>query len=579
MTTPPSGERKVHETVYECRLCELVRRTTLSATPDYQPSIADVLLFENDEFVVTPGLGAITPGYLLITSKSHLPACSFVRPATLERLDDTIDFVLRYFRNGFGEGCAFEHGIVGLPLEEISCVNHLHVHILPKLRGLDDVVGEKGKAVRFSHLTKLQSALPSNKTDYIWLKKSNEPYNLYTFPSVPSQFVRKAYAKISNIADWDWRVTPHWDNIETTVDVMSRVLPSQPIAMPKNAPSLDPDAMPEWLARLFGQDSRRQTILAGVNDDDCAVVAVDRKLIVLTSDFLNSSPISIELGIGNNKTLGRLLVAQVLSDLCGTGASPRYMLTNITLERGTPKKQFMSLMRGIREEASKNGVAVIGGDTKLGRSRAICGTGIGTARSKRNLFLMNGARAGDLIWTSGFLGSTSAAVLGLRELTLDRKDTTWAKKALTQPQLPMKKSAAVSRLGIGRGGTDISDGLGEDLRRLCIASGVGAEIDVASIPVSREAAKQAHQRGLPPWSLTFATGGEFQFIVTTSKRAKSKMKELGFTLIGKNTKSRAVTMRLPDGSIRPLPRTGHRDVRNLPFYEEILLLARKAANV
>jgi thiamine-monophosphate kinase len=303
--------------------------------------------------------------------------------------------------------------------------------------------------------------------------------------------------------------------------------------------SLDPDEMPPWIAGLWPKRRRPRELLAGVNDDDCAVVKWGGRYLVATTDFLNANPIALELKIGSMWDLGRLVVASNLSDLYGSGAVPVALLIGVTLPHGATQTEFKQFMRGVKLEADRQGVPVVGGDSKLGKSRALLGVAIGSAQSRRHLFLKNGARPGDIIWVSGNLGSVAAAVWGYRRADLPRRWKGWARKALLIPRLPRKASRGVSACCLGHGGTDISDGFGADLFELCRASAVGAVVEGEMIPTAPQVKRAASVADVPAWRFAFASGGDFQFIVTTGKTARKQMNRFGFHEVGEITASRA----------------------------------------
>ncbi|MEX0715161.1 MAG: AIR synthase related protein [Planctomycetaceae bacterium] len=316
-----------------------------------------------------------------------------------------------------------------------------------------------------------------------------------------------------------------------------------------------------------------------MNDDDCAVIRFGDVLLVATTDFVNSHPISIELGIGSFHTVGRLAVAANLADLCGSGAAPKIFLAAVTMPRGTVEDDFITVMEGMREESRRWNVPIAGGDTKLGTALAIGGAAIGIAVSERNLFLKHRSRPGDLVWASGQLGSCSAAVWGLAERYGDSHWQRWAIDTLTVPDLPLSKSRAVSDAELGRGGTDISDGLGMDLSQLCDCSDLGVVVEADHVPVAPEARAFAVDSGLPPWALAFGIGGEFQFLVTTEARHGDTMNAMGFHLIGETTSSKDRLLRFPGGRLVDFPTAGHRDVRDLTFIQETRSLVQAAADV
>lgn len=338
---------------------------------------------------------------------------------------------------------------------------------------------------------------------------------------------------------------------------------------------LDPDDAPDWLARLFSI-ADHDFVIAGVNDDDCAVVQWDESLLVVSTDFLNASPIAVQLEIATQEDLGRLVVASSISDLCGSGARPLYLLLGATLQHGTSEEDFQRLMTGAKHAAALWNVSVIGGDTKLGPARALFSVGIGSAKSRSNLFLKNGGRPGDLLWCSGHLGSCSAATLGLSSHNVTDRWAEWAKSAILNPQIPLHKSRELSSRKLGKGGIDISDGLGSDLHKLCRASNTGAVIDALSIPFDMQVAEFAATIGVEPWCFAFGSGGDCQFVVSTDPSVQAEVAKLGMYLIGKLTNEARLDLQIGNQKIL-VPSTGHRDAHRLSFPDEILALVRQVS--
>lgn len=346
----------------------------------------------------------------------------------------------------------------------------------------------------------------------------------------------------------------------------------------KKNDKLDPDLMPEWLAKVWPRHNYSNNVIAGVNEDDCGVVSCPKGVLIITTDYINSRPFVMELGIGNMETLGRLVVDANLSDLCSTGANPKYFMSAITMPHESLERDYKKIIFGIKEECLKHNVSVIGGDSKLGKSLAINGTAIGFAKSKNNLFLKNKAMPEQLLWSSGNLGSCSAAILGYASGGVRYSWNKWAKNVLIRPEVPIDKSRKLSLSQLGIAGIDVSDGLGNDIYRLCKASNVGVIIEADKLPVAQEVQEYSKTINIPSWVFPFASGGEFQFIVTSAMDAYKKMNSMGFHLIGQTTKRKLCKLKLPNHKIVPLPFTGHRDARNLSFVEEIKLLLKEACD-
>lgn len=339
------------------------------------------------------------------------------------------------------------------------------------------------------------------------------------------------------------------------------------MAQPTGTP-LSPETSFDLLARLFSCRNNDKRVLAGVNDDDCAVLHWPADCVIATTDFVNASPVSLELGIGDLSVVGRLAVASNIADLAGTGAVPRCILLNVMLPRDSTLEDLLLIARGARLEAERWDVPIVGGDTKLGRHTAVAATAIGDSDCKEWLRLKFQAQPGDEIWISGELGSCCAAVAGWRDFRHIDPWRTWASQVLTVPSLPLEKSAELNKLKASRAGTDVSDGLGMDLRQMCASSGVGARVFPDMIPVHPNAAVVARRLGVPPWAPAFGIGGDFAFVAAVSPARSEDAARIGLHRIGMFTESPDLLIEAEPGRMVRMPSGGHEDGRRMSFEEE-----------
>jgi thiamine-monophosphate kinase len=329
----------------------------------------------------------------------------------------------------------------------------------------------------------------------------------------------------------------------------------------------DPDEMPPWLSKLTGKKLNPE-IIAGINDDDCAVLRISQREIVITTDYLNAKPIALELGFGSYWDLGRILVGANISDLCGTGALPIAFMASIMVEQGPDAAtKFKSIMEGIHFQLQKYKIPLIGGDSKLGRD-AFCGIAIGVKEKGTKLFLKNAASPGDSIWVSGNIGNVSAAIEGLKKGNMSESWNRWARKSIIEPNVPLKKSRTIASLKIVNGGTDISDGLAANLWNLCKSSNVGAIVDVDAIPTAKQTQQLAKCRDIASWIYSMSIGGDFQFLFTSNSKNDLKLSELGFYRIGLIMEGREAYLNI-NGEVHPMPKTGHRDKGIISFHDEV----------
>lgn len=178
-----------------------------------------------------------------------------------------------------------------------------------------------------------------------------------------------------------------------------------------------------------------------------------------------------------------LMVA--FSDLAAMAAAPRYCLVALSLDQpqlaaGSP--WVVSLAAGMAEAARQLGVYVCGGN--LSRGPLNITVSVHGEIEPRDLLLRSGASAGDSLYVTGHLGAAAACVRHQQMLPVNPDRLSSLQRAYYRPQArfdvtPMCEFATA--------GLDISDGLTQDLWHLCRASGCGANLESAGIPVAQEA--------------------------------------------------------------------------------------------
>ncbi len=246
-----------------------------------------------------------------------------------------------------------------------------------------------------------------------------------------------------------------------------------------------------------------------------------------------------------------------LSDLAAMGAAPRFYLLTIALPDGYEGAWLRAFADALAEEQRTYGVVLVGGDTvRTDGPLVISITAMGEARIGAAL-RRSGAASGDIIYVSGTIGD---AVLGLRldqgglagaaEGTISEADADWLRQRY---RLPQPRCALGSGLvGYASAAIDVSDGLVADLGHLCSASGSGAAIEAARIPLSQPARALVAAR---PDLLNLAlTGGDdYELLFTAHPDLAPAIDRLstGFglalTSIGKMTAGSDVAVREANG--------------------------------
>lgn len=287
------------------------------------------------------------------------------------------------------------------------------------------------------------------------------------------------------------------------------------------------------IRRIRGKGRRRvQGLVVGIGDD-CAVYrpAGAREDLLLTTDWLIEG-VHFLRETHPAEAVGWKALARGLSDIAAMGGRPRICLLSLALAPWTTEEWVRAFFRGFRRLARASGVVLAGGD--LARAdRLACDIVVVGSAPRGKALLRSGARPGHEIYVSGKLGGSA---LGLAT----RRGAAWRRHLRPEPRLALgeflRKLPATAVM-------DLSDGLSLDLYRLCVASGVAAEL-TESLPL------------FPGASLDQALHGgedyELLFTVRPGTPVPRRSGGVELTRIGRIVRGRAGRILLAGEKLRPL---------------------------
>jgi thiamine-monophosphate kinase len=215
--------------------------------------------------------------------------------------------------------------------------------------------------------------------------------------------------------------------------------------------------------------------------------------------------------------IAKKALRQNLSDLAAKGAMPAGFLLSLALPEAIGADWLEAFARGLGADARAFGCALLGGDTvRTSGPVTISITAFGTL-PRDTMVTRTGARPGDRVVVTGTIGDGALGLLVRRDpgtAECWRLDPRQRDHLLERYLLPQPRNAVAEALRLrASAAMDVSDGLVGDLRKLCAASGVAADIEVARVPLS-DAARQA-QACDPELIETALTGGDDYEVVAT----------------------------------------------------------------
>lgn len=292
----------------------------------------------------------------------------------------------------------------------------------------------------------------------------------------------------------------------------------------------------DLIARHFAPLAVAAPGALGLTDDAALVMpAIGHQQVIATDTlisgvhFLADDPADL---------VARKLLRVNLSDIAAMGAVPRFYLLAFSLSATLDDAWVAAFAAGLAHDQDEFAVTLIGGDTTATPGpTTLTLTAIGEIAEGAEL-RRSTAWPDDLIYVSGTIGD---AALGLAALKGDLADLPELHRAalIDRYRLPRPRVALGPALcGIATAAIDISDGLVADLGHICEASGVGARIEQARVPLSAAAAAVTD----PAAATAILTGGDdYELAFTASEdsggavAAASRAAGVPVTAIGRIT--------------------------------------------
>lgn len=297
-------------------------------------------------------------------------------------------------------------------------------------------------------------------------------------------------------------------------------------------------------------------VIVGIGDDASVVKAYSSLVTLVTTDaFVEGN--HFDLSYFSFEEVGYKTIAASVSDIAAMGGQPRYCVVSLIAPSTVSVGDVDSLLDGMMECCDRYALELVGGDSVGSAILAVSVTVLGEVEIE-NIILRSGARAGDLVYVTGDLGSSEAGRLVLsRQMGLESKVGDYVAMRHRSPIPRIREARELVQNHTVHSMIDLSDGLSIDAGHIAQESGVRIKLDMDAIPVSPEVMVVAEASSTSALDMALHGGEDFELLFTAFDLNLDNIKDTPVRRIGEVTEGNGVFLASADGKEIPLTPRGY----------------------
>jgi thiamine-monophosphate kinase len=301
-------------------------------------------------------------------------------------------------------------------------------------------------------------------------------------------------------------------------------------------------------------------VVIGIGDDAAVLEPARNRLDVVTTDAAVEG-VHFDRRFMDGRAIGHRVLAANLSDLAAMGAEPRTALLSLMLPDALPLAELDAMLDGFLALAARTGTHLVGGNVTRSPGPVVVDVTVAGTAKRRKVLTRSGARSGDELFVSGTIGGAAAGLAWLqREGTAPPADPAVADavQRFLGPEPRLRLGMLAGRTRAASAAMDLSDGLADAVRQLAAASGLGARLDAAALPL-HPAVAGVFGSGEAAWSAALAGGEDYELLFAVPPRAgrrfaaAARLAHLPVTRIGVLTRAAAGLTVATEAGDRPIP--------------------------
>ncbi len=301
------------------------------------------------------------------------------------------------------------------------------------------------------------------------------------------------------------------------------------------------------IRRKLARGISSEEVIVGPGDD-AAVIAhpVGQALVISTDALVEDVHFSLEWATGF--LLGQKALLTSVSDVFAMGAAPQTCLVSLGLPTRIEPAFVEDLFDGMIKQANRFNACIVGGNISRSENLFIDMTVTGVVRPEA-VITRAGANVGDSIYVTGELGGAALAAECLLKGRIDRSMVARAESVLRGdsdgtravgddaavvellarffvPRIRADEAISLAEARICTSMIDISDGIGSDLSHICDESGVGALVEIDSIPLFDRIPAIAMMEKSDLIELAICGGEDYELLFTIDRNNEARLHQL-----------------------------------------------------
>jgi thiamine-monophosphate kinase len=264
-------------------------------------------------------------------------------------------------------------------------------------------------------------------------------------------------------------------------------------------------------------------VWVGIGDDGAVIEPERNRLEVLTTDTMVEG-VHWDPRFCSPEDVGHKSLAANLSDLASMGAQPRAALLSLSIGRVWGEHCADPFTDAFVALGNAHGLTLVGGNVTATPGPATITVTLSGSVRPRRVLTRAGGRPGDELYVTGTVGAALAGLLWLQaHPTLESPPDPELADCVLRYRRPDARLRVGHLLAVNRVATacmDLSDGLADAVRQVAGASGTGARIAEASLPVPAAATAIFRERGEDAGRRAAEGGDDYELLVAVPPKRR-----------------------------------------------------------